>query len=148
VKGKFVELHKGADSKVARDRKRRSFDQTRDKLSNLLDQLFFKQKAIEDFVTVADDRAQLLRSALDELKRQSSSKAKNAGELIKETRKKIQNFELDERMTTAEFEAQYKELKTWLRKACGPRPRWSKPTCASSSASRRSTPTAASPSST
>jgi RNA polymerase primary sigma factor len=116
VKGKFVELHKGADNKVARDRKRRSFDQTRDKLSHLLDQLFFKQKAIEDFVTVADDRAQMLRTALDELKRQSSSKAKNAGELIKETRKRIQAFELDERMTTAEFEAQYKELKTWLRK--------------------------------
>jgi RNA polymerase primary sigma factor len=105
-----------AANKVARDRKRRSFDQTRDKLSNLLDQLFFKQKAIEDFVTVADDRAQMLRTALDELKRQSSSKAKNAGELIKETRKRIQAFELDERMTTAEFEAQYKELKTWLRK--------------------------------
>ncbi len=116
VEGKFVELHKGTENKTARDRKRRSFDQTRDKLSHLLDQLFFKQKAIEDFVTVADDRAHLLRGLLDELKRQGSSKAKNAAELIKETRRKLHQFELDERMTAQEFEQQYKDLKTWLRK--------------------------------
>jgi RNA polymerase primary sigma factor len=116
VEAKFVDLHKGADNKAARDRKRRSFDQTRDKLSHMLDQLFFKQKAIEDFVTVADDRAHLLRGLLDELKRQGSSKAKNAADLIKETRRKLHQFELDERMTAQEFEQQYKELKTWLRK--------------------------------
>jgi RNA polymerase primary sigma factor len=49
-----------------KDRKRRSFDQTRDKLSNLLDKLFFKQKAIEDLRDRrrrATTRAQLLARA-------------------------------------------------------------------------------------
>ena len=113
---KFLDCHKGLTDKTQRDRKRRTFDQARDKLSNMLDQLYFKQKAIEDFVTVADERAQLLRGALAELKKQGSSKAKNAADLIKETRKKIQRFELEERMTTEEFELQYRDLKTWLRK--------------------------------
>jgi RNA polymerase primary sigma factor len=113
---KFVEGHKGSLAKAARERRRRSFEQARDKLSNLLDQLYFKQKAIEDFVTVADERHLVLKGLMDELKRYSSSKAKNAADLIRETRKKIQQFELQEHMTTEEFEVNYKELKTWLRK--------------------------------
>lgn len=112
---KFLECHK-AGSKQERDRKRRSFEQARDKLSMLLDQLHFKQKAIEDFVTVADERHLVLKSLLDELKRYSTSKSKNAPELIREVRKKIQQFEFEERMTADEFITNYKELKTWLRK--------------------------------
>jgi RNA polymerase primary sigma factor len=113
---KFVEGHKSHLSKGARDRRRRSFEQAREKLSGSLDQLFFKQKAIEDFVTVADERHQALKAMLDELKKSSNSKAKNAADLIKEVRKKIQVFELEERMVAEEFEVNYKELKTWLRK--------------------------------
>ena len=113
---KFLEGHKSGGTKQERDRKRRSFEQARDKLSGYLDQLFFKQKAIEDFVTVADERNALLKGMLDELKRSSSSKAKNAPDLIKDVRKKIQQFEFEERMTTEEFIVNYKELKTWLRK--------------------------------
>jgi RNA polymerase primary sigma factor len=113
---KFIECHKSGGTKQERDRKRRSFEQARDKLSSCLDQLYFKQKAIEDFVTVADERHLVLKGMLDELKRYSSSKAKNAPDLIKEVRKKIHQFELDERMTAEEFEANYKELKMWLRK--------------------------------
>ncbi len=112
---KFLECHK-AGTKQERDRKRRSFEQARDKLSMMLDQLYFKQKAIEDFVTVADERHLVLKGLLDELKRYSSSKAKNAPDLIREVRKKIQQFEFEERMTADEFQTNYKELKTWLRK--------------------------------
>ncbi len=113
---KFLETHKAGGTKQERDRKRRSFEQARDKLSTMLDQLYFKQKAIEDFVTVADERHMVLKSLLDELKRYSSSKAKNAPDLIREVRKKIQQFEFEERMTAEEFQTNYKELKTWLRK--------------------------------
>ena len=113
---KFIESHKGGSNKKERDRRRRTFEQARDKLSTYLDQLYFKQKAIEDFVTVADERHLLLKGLLDELKRYGSSKAKNAADLIKEVRKKIQQFELEERMSTEEFAVNYKELKTWLRK--------------------------------
>ncbi|MCS6771252.1 MAG: RNA polymerase sigma factor RpoD [Kiritimatiellae bacterium] len=113
---KFLEWQSAGPSKQERDRKRRAFEQARDKLASLLDQLHFKQKAIEDFVTVADERYQILKNLLDELKKYSSSKAKNAPEVIKEIRKKIQQFEFEERMTADEFQAHYKELKTWLRK--------------------------------
>jgi RNA polymerase primary sigma factor len=113
---KFLECQKAGGTKKERDRRRRSFEQARDKLSALLDQLHFKQKAIEDFVTVADERHMVLKNLLDELKRYSASKAKNAPDVIREVRKKIQQFEFEERMTADEFMANYKELKTWLRK--------------------------------
>lgn len=113
---KFIELQKGGGTKQERNRRRRSFDQARDKLSSYLDQLGFKQKAIEDFVTVADERHLILKALLDTIKRNASSRAKNAADIIKETRKKIAAFELEERMDAEEFETNHKELKTWLRK--------------------------------
>ncbi len=113
---KFSDSHKAGISKQERARALRSFDAAREKLARLLGQLYFKQKAIEDFVTVADERHFVIKSLLDELKRASSSRAKNAADVIKEARKKIHQFELQERMTTEEFEVNFKELKTWLRK--------------------------------
>ncbi len=113
---RFLELHKGTAGKVERDRTKRGLDQQREKLSNMLDLLHFKQKAIEDFITVAEDRAGILRALLDELKRSGASRAKNAADLIKETRRKVSVFEHEERMTAEEFEAEYRELKTWMRK--------------------------------
>ncbi len=113
---KFIEAHKSGGTKQERARTGRAFESARDKLSRFLDRLYFKQKAIEDFVTVADERHLLLKAMLEELKRSSSSRAKNATDAIKEIRKRIHQFEQEERMTTEEFETNYKELKTWLRK--------------------------------
>ena len=114
---KYNEWRKGNLSKKERDRKRRSLDEQREKLAEMLDSLFFKQKAIEDFVTNADERSQFLKGLQDHLKRyDSNSRAKNNAELAKETRKRIQQFEEEERMPVEEFEATYKELKMWLRK--------------------------------
>ncbi|HMO50355.1 MAG TPA: RNA polymerase sigma factor RpoD [Kiritimatiellia bacterium] len=113
---KFQEWRKGTMAKAMRDRKRKTFEQARGKLAGLLDELFFKQKAIEDFVTSADERFQLLRQYRQALLKAEASKAKAAADIIKEFKKKILNFEDEERMTVEEFDAQYRELKTWLRK--------------------------------
>jgi RNA polymerase primary sigma factor len=113
---KFLEWRKGQMAKPLRDRKRKSFEQARSKLADLLEDLCFKQKAIEDFVTSADERYQLLRQYRAALLKAESSKAKSAADLVKETKKRIVQFEEDERMTVEEFDEQYKELKAWLRK--------------------------------
>ena len=113
---KFLEWRKSGKNKAARDRKRKNFDQQRAKLAELLDELFFKQKAIEDFVTTADERFQLLRQYRQGLTKAETSKAKNAADTIKDLKKKILEFETEERMPVEEFDAQYKELKMWLRK--------------------------------
>ncbi|HMP89861.1 MAG TPA: RNA polymerase sigma factor RpoD [Kiritimatiellia bacterium] len=113
---KFQEWRKTTTPKAARDRKRKAFEQTRSKLADLLDELCFKQKAIEDFVTSADERYQLLRQYRTALAKAESSKAKNAGEIARDIKKKLTHFEDDERMTLEEFDTQYRDLKMWLRK--------------------------------
>jgi len=113
---KFLDWRKGTAAKAARDRKRKVFEQSRNKLADLLDELYFKQKAIEDFVTTADERYQLLRQFRGTLTKAEASKAKNAVDIIKDIKKKVVQFEEDERMTVEEFDAQYRDLKTWLRK--------------------------------
>jgi RNA polymerase primary sigma factor len=112
---KFIEWHK-EKTKAGRDRKRKSFENQRDKVAILLDELFFKQKAIEDFVTSADERYQLLRQYRQGMIKAEASKAKAAADTIKDLKKKIAEFEVDERMAVEEFDEKYKELKMWLRK--------------------------------
>ncbi|HMO05806.1 MAG TPA: RNA polymerase sigma factor RpoD [Kiritimatiellia bacterium] len=114
---KFAEWRKTLNgAKALRDRKRKDFEKARGKLADLLDELFFKQKAIEDFVTSADERYQLLRQHRNALAKADNSKAKNAAELSRDIKKKIVQFEDEERMLVEEFENNYRDLKTWLRK--------------------------------
>jgi len=115
---KFQDLRKSSLSKAARERRRRGFEQTRDKLATLLDGLYFKQKAIEDFVSIADERYQALKPLMDQLKKYDTpAKAKSHADQIREIKKKIAQFEDVERMMADEFLHQYKELKGWLRKS-------------------------------
>ncbi len=117
VSRKFAEYNKSNLNKKESDRKFLALEQARDKLALALDHLYFKQKAIEDFVTVADERAQLLKPQRELLKRgDSATRAKDLAEAIKEAKRKVRLFEDEERMRVEEFEQQYKDLKTWLRK--------------------------------
>jgi len=116
VTKKFIEMHKGQLPKAVRERKKKNFDATRIKLANLLDELFFKQKAVEDFVVTADERYQMLRQYRNALTKAEASKAKNAADIIKDIKKRVAQFEIDECMTIEQFDAQYLELKMWLRK--------------------------------
>ncbi len=113
---KFQECRKSGLSKATKTRRRKSFEQAREKLSMLLDELCFKQKAIEDFVTTADERYMTYRDLIRQLSKAESSRAKAANEVIKDTKKQLQTFESEERMESAEFEEEYKDLKMWLRK--------------------------------
>jgi len=118
---KFGDCRKGGASKVARERVKRVMENNRQKLADLLEELCFKQKAVEDFATVADERHQYLRSLHDVIKRYESPKGKLSSktptvDIIKETRRKMDEFEVAERMTIEEFESNYRDLRMWLRK--------------------------------
>jgi RNA polymerase primary sigma factor len=114
-----VELDKGRLSKAEKDRKRRSFEQTRDKLAkHASTQLFFKQKAIEDFVTVADERPGAAHLLDERRSAQSSSKAKNAEDADQgNAPKKLHQFRTgrahDRRGVRS---TSTRNCKTWLRK--------------------------------
>jgi RNA polymerase primary sigma factor len=118
---KFDEYSGSNLSKAARERAQRVMESNRQKLADLLEELCFKQKAVEDFATIADERHQHLRGLHETLRRYESPKSKLSTkvppvEIIKETRKKIELFEIDERMTVEEFESNYRDLRMWLRK--------------------------------
>ncbi len=114
---KFIDWQKTIkDDAKAADRKRKALDQAREGLAHLLDELFFKQKAIEDFVVSADERFQMLRQLRAALNKAEHSRAKSSIEQVKEIKNRIRAFEEEERMTADEFDNQYRELKLWLRK--------------------------------
>jgi RNA polymerase primary sigma factor len=114
---KFREAGKESLTKPARARRRQALEEARERMSEHLDQLFFKQKAVEDFIAAADDRHHVLRGLTEARKRyETASRARNAAALLRDVRKKISQFEEEERMAVEEFESSYKDLKAWLRK--------------------------------
>ena len=117
VTSKFIACVKARQSKTERSKKRKAFDQAREQMAALYDKLYFKQKAVEDFVTVADqDYHKLVACQKAIRKMESSQKAKTNAEALRAEIRKLHQFEEEERMTVEEFEQSYRDLKMWLRK--------------------------------
>ncbi len=104
-------------SKSARTRKVKGLEQARDKLAEQFEKLYFKQKAVEDFVTIADEVHHRYKSCSDAIRKlERASRGKAQAEALKNEQKKLRTLEDDQRMTYEEFDHKYKDLKTWLRK--------------------------------
>ncbi|MCB1068898.1 MAG: RNA polymerase sigma factor RpoD [Verrucomicrobia bacterium] len=116
VQKKYVDSRKSSLNKAARARAIKAFETARRKQAELLDELGFKQKAIEDFVVMADERFYELRRLKNSLDKAQSSRAKAAADAVKDAKKAIAAFEERECMAHDEFDAFYKDLKLWLRK--------------------------------
>ena len=117
VEKHFMSFTKGRITVADRTRKRKQFDKARDRLSDYLDKLYFKQKAVEDFADIADAaywRYQPLSRSIDKAKK--AGKKKGDPKVLRGLQKEMREFEIEQRMTTEEFDAQYRDLKTWLRK--------------------------------
>jgi RNA polymerase primary sigma factor len=105
-------------AKVA-DRKKaqKSFDQARGKLANYLDKLHFKQKAVEDIVTITDDYYRRLKVLIKQRREQEERrKSKSQATELRELRKQIQEIENELRMPEEEILEKYQTLRVWLRK--------------------------------
>ena len=117
VTSKFIACVKARQSKTDRVKKRKAFDQAREQMAALYDKLYFKQKAVEDFVTVADQDYHKLVACQKAIKKmESSQKAKANAEALRSEIRKLHQFEEEQRMTSEEFEQNYRDLKMWLRK--------------------------------
>jgi RNA polymerase primary sigma factor len=113
----FGQMNKSRLSKRARDRSHRKCEALRLRIGEYYDKLHFKQKAVEDFADVADDRFRRYREFVQDLRRlEKNSRAKAHAAELRQVHKRIGEFELDQRMVAADFEKSYKELKLWLRK--------------------------------
>ena len=114
---KFVSTQRGRMSKSARARKAKALEQTRDKLAALFEKLYFKQKAVEDFVSIADESYHRFKGCMDMVRRlEHNARTKAQLETLKNEAKRLRLMEEEQRMAAPDFEHNYKELKTWLRK--------------------------------
>ncbi len=114
---KFASCQHSRMSKAAKQRRQKGFEQVREKMAALLEKLFFKQKAVEDFVTVADECYHRVKACSDMIRKlEHSARSKTQLETLRNEQKKLHGLEEEQRMTAPEFEHSYKELRTWLRK--------------------------------
>ena len=114
---KFIASNHGRVTKSARQRKLKAIAESRDKLAESLEKLYFKQKAVEDFVNVADECYHKFKACTDAIRKlEKANKSKAQAEAIRNEQKKLKLMEEDQCMTGEEFEHSYKDLKTWLRK--------------------------------
>ena len=118
VGARFQEARRRGLTKADTARRHKRFDQARTRLASQFEQLYFKQKAIEDLVDVSDAHYhtfQACRQNVTRLERLAKRSASNALAL-REERKKLKALEAEYRMETEVFEETYRQLKLWMRK--------------------------------
>ena len=112
---------------------------------------YYKQKVIEEMALVADNIHDKIQASLRAIAGTGSASANRtaASRIIESEQRKIKALEEFVRMPHAGLPQGVRAAEAFRRQSASrPRPKWSKPTCASSFPSPRNTPTAASPSST
>ncbi len=93
------------------------FEKTLASLARLYPKFFFKQKVVEDFVALADEKARALRNLNKEFERKTA--AKNSDDLKHKRQISVQMRELEKRIwvPSSNFETTHQELRSWHRKA-------------------------------
>jgi len=113
----YFQKHISGKSSKVTDRERAAFEKLIASLGKLYPKFFFKQKVVEDFVILADEKARALRNLHLEYERHSKSKKP---ESVKHKRNiSVQIREVEKRTWTdsESFTVAHKELRDWHRKA-------------------------------
>ncbi|RYD82443.1 MAG: RNA polymerase subunit sigma, partial [Verrucomicrobiaceae bacterium] len=101
---------KNHDSKSYQD-----FHKAHNAVQKLYPKFFFKQKVTEEFVHQADESFRVVQQIKDEMNRASKKGAKETAKV--DYAAKLKELQLRTWMSAEEFEADYAELKVWLKKA-------------------------------
>ena len=113
----FASCAKGRPGSKDRATHTKAFEKSRDRLAGLLEKMYFKQKAIEDSMGVADDVFTQFRAARRTMDRlQATRKSKAAQSAMAASVAQSAEIARDALVPEEEFEARYQELKLWLRK--------------------------------
>jgi RNA polymerase primary sigma factor len=91
------------------------FQKSHNAVQKLYPKFFFKQKVTEEFVHQADESHRIIHQILDELSR--PKKGAKAEAARAEYQAKLKELQLRTWMSSEEFQADYQELKVWLKKA-------------------------------
>jgi RNA polymerase primary sigma factor len=115
---KFEETLKKSGAKKEVAKRTKQFEQARDRLADYLDKLYFKQKAVEDLIDEIDTKYHVYSTARNEMQRhlRNAKRSQTAAGAAKELAKRVEELEMECRMTSEIFDGQYKHLRTWVRK--------------------------------
>ena len=113
---RFLERKKAKGPALAKQTK--GFESALSRIGSSFEKLYFKQKAVEDLVDVADDHYRRYTSLTYSLTSLEKSKRKSANhpEEVKAIKRRLLEIEREYHMTAEEFEATYAELRKWVRK--------------------------------
>ncbi len=113
----YRESSKSKLSAAAREKAQRAYMASVRKLSTYFDKLHFKQKAVEDIISVADLHHREYKQHLRRIHTlDKSRKTKANQEALKDEQQKMRNSRFHYHMQPEDFENTYNELRTWLRK--------------------------------
>ncbi|MHA3775080.1 RNA polymerase sigma factor RpoD [Verrucomicrobiota bacterium sgz303538] len=101
---------KSPDAKVQQE-----FAKAHNTVQKLYPKFFFKQKVTEEFVHQADETHRVIQQIKDEMNRTKKNAKADAAKV--DYSAKLTELQLRTWMSAEEFEADYQELKVWLRKA-------------------------------
>ncbi len=95
---------------------RTEFQRSHTALMKLYPRFYFKQKVTEEFVQLADDQQRLFSNLHTEIARAENAGA-TARERLAQYKNRLREMECNAWQRSEEFLEQYRELKSWLRKA-------------------------------
>jgi len=116
VRKKFAALQTSKLTKAEQAKRRKAFEQARDKLAVLLNRFLFKQKAIEDFALQADILCRAFERMEKQLADADRSRAASKPAQIRALRKELRALEAEHCVQLDEFKEQHQLLREWLRK--------------------------------
>lgn len=114
----FAKINKARVSEKLLQRSTRAFEKAHEEYSSRLDSLYFKQKAIEDFVSFADNYNQQHIDCSDKIKQlENVKRAKKSSRAVKLRAEKARVKKLESvlLMKGETFEQKYQEFKDWLK---------------------------------
>ncbi len=114
---KFAETQKSSVSKAQKEKILKLFEKTNQKMAELLQKFYFKQKAIEDFSDYVIEQKDKLKKMLKQADEQKNRKSASAQKEHHELKKKLRLFDLEVRMESSDYVLQAEKVGKWAQQA-------------------------------
>ena len=116
VRERFRALSASRLTIAEQERRKKLFVQARERLANMLNEFYFKQKAVEDFVVYADELARSFETLCKQIRDAEKSRSPAKKQHVRAHKKALRELEEEQCLCVEEFLQQHAELKDWLRK--------------------------------
>ena len=115
-------LRKGKSTSAAKASAQKEMEKTRKRLTDLYENLYFKQKIIESLASNAEDRYKSITECLAQIEAQTKArKSKKQADALAEAQRLLRKTEDQICLESSEFIAKYKQLRDAMRKGMAAR---------------------------